>query len=56
MSKFQIWLNQGMTPAQIMLKWNAGGAKECSRGVNDYGAEYDSCEYVQVTMGYYNKF
>lgn len=56
MVKMQKWLDQGMTPAQIALKWNAGGARQCSRGVNSKGVAYDSCEYVQITMSHYNRF
>lgn len=54
MVKFQKWLDQGMTPAQIMQRWNQGGGEQCRKGVNSKGVKYDSCEYVQVTMNYYN--
>lgn len=53
MVKIQKWLDQGMTPEDIALRWNAGGARKCSQGVNSHGVAYDSCKYVEVTMGYY---
>lgn len=55
MVKMQKWLDQGMTPNQVALKWNAGGARQCSRGVNSKGVPYDSCKYVEVTMNHYYK-
>ncbi len=51
--KIEKWLNQGLTVGQIALKWNAGGAKTCSKGVNSKGIAYNSCEYVQsVAVNY----
>ena len=47
---FDMWLNDGMTEAQIALKWNAGGASRCSRGINRYGVAYDSCAYVAEVL------
>lgn len=55
MSKIQKWLDQGMTAQEIALKWNAGGAKTCSKGINSKGVPYDSCKYVEVTMNHYYK-
>lgn len=46
MKMIEGYLEQGMTAAQIALRWNAGGAKQCSRGTNRWGQEYDSCAYV----------
>ena len=48
----QKWVNEGLTAAQIGLRWNAGGAKKCSRGVNRYGVEYDSCAHVAKVLAY----
>lgn len=46
------WMAQGMSPRQIALRWNAGGATQCSRGVNKYGVEYDSCAHVSKVLAY----
>lgn len=49
--KIQEWLDDGKTPQQILLYWNAGeGAKKCSKGVNKYKVKFDSCSYVQKGM------
>ena len=43
----QKYLNQGLTPSEIALKWNQGSHKKpCSSGTNSMGVEYDSCTYV----------
>lgn len=47
---FDEWLSEGMTEAQIALRWNAGGASHCSSGVNKYGVKYDSCAYVKGVL------
>lgn len=44
------WLQEGMTEAQIALRWNAGGARQCSSGVNRHGVKYDSCAYVKKVL------
>lgn len=51
----QKWVDQGMNAAQIALRWNAGGAKQCSRGVNKYGVEYDSCKHVGKVLAYLHR-
>lgn len=49
--KIQEWLDDGKTPEQILLYWNAGeGEKKCSKGVNKYKQKYDSCAYVKKGM------
>lgn len=53
MYRIQKMIDKGTSPERIMLNWNAGGAKQCSKGVNSKGVKYDSCEYVQVTMNHY---
>lgn len=53
-NKIQKWLNQGLTEEQIFLRWNAGGATQCSRGVNRQGVKFDSCEYVRKAVAFYN--
>lgn len=50
----EMWLDQGLTEAQIALRWNAGGASKCSSGVNKYGVKYDSCEYVRGVLALLN--
>lgn len=47
---FDRWLKEGKTEAQLALRWNAGGAKQCSSGVNKYGVAYDSCAYVKKVL------
>lgn len=46
------WVDEGLTPAQIALRWNAGGATHCSRGTNKFGVEYDSCAHVSKVLAY----
>jgi hypothetical protein len=41
----QKWLDQGLDAKAIALRWNAGGAKQCSSGINRHGVAYDSCAY-----------
>lgn len=42
-----------LQPQQVFLKWNAGGAKKCSRGITKAGIPFDSCAYVKRSMDYY---
>lgn len=49
------WLDEGLTARQIALRWNAGGATQCSRGVNRYGVEYDSCAHVAKVLAYLHR-
>ena len=45
------WMATGLTPAQVALRWNAGGnATKCSSGTNSYGVKYDSCKHVQTVL------
>ncbi len=44
------WLKEGMSEAQIALRWNAGGATRCSSGVNRHGVAYDSCAYQKKVL------
>ena len=46
------WVDSGMNAAQIALRWNSGGATQCSRGVNRHGVSYDSCAHVQKVLTY----
>ena len=46
------WSKSGLSPAQIALRWNAGGATHCSAGVNSQGVKYDSCAHVQKVLAY----
>lgn len=48
------WTDQGMSASQIALRWNAGGATKCSRGVNKLGVEFDSCAHVSKVLAYLN--
>jgi len=41
------WVDQGLSNDRIFLKYNAGGAKQCSSGRNKHGVDFDSCAYVQ---------
>lgn len=44
------WLQDGLSEAQIALRWNAGGSTQCSSGVNRHGVFYDSCAYVKKIL------
>lgn len=44
-----------LEPKQIFKVWNSGNLKPCSRGYNKNGNYYDSCQYVQEAMAFYNK-
>lgn len=55
MYKIDKWLKSGLNASQVALKWNAGGAKQCSKGINSKGVAFDSCRYVQLAMNHYNK-
>lgn len=44
------------TPEQIFLKWNAGErATKCSKGINKNKVAYNSCEYINKAINYYNQ-
>lgn len=43
--KIQAHLNEGYDEAEIARIWNQGNAGPCSKGINKYGVEYDSCLY-----------
>lgn len=47
---FDSWIKEGMTEAEIALRWNAGNATKCSSGVNRHGVAYDSCAYVKGVL------
>ena len=49
------WLAEGLTAKQIALRWNAGNAKQCSRGVNKHGVKYDSCAYQNSVLAMLNR-
>lgn len=44
------WMDRGDTASQIALRWNAGGARQCSSGTNSHGVKYDSCAYVYKVL------
>jgi hypothetical protein len=44
------WLQQGLTEAQIALKWNSGQTIRCSSGVNRHGVRFDSCAYQRKVL------
>lgn len=46
------WLSDGLTEAQIALRWNAGGATKCSAGINRHGVAYDSCAYQKKVLAH----
>jgi len=48
----EMWVDQGLSAEQIALRWNAGGATQCSSGVNSHGVKYDSCAHVQKVLAY----
>ena len=49
-------LSKKYTPEQIFLKWNAGErATKCSKGINKNNIRYNSCEYINKAINYYNK-
>lgn len=49
------WVDQGMNASQIALRWNAGGATQCSRGVNRHGVKYDSCAHIDKVLAYLHR-
>ena len=51
----QKWVDQGKSAAEIGLIWNAGGAKQCSSGINRYGVPYDSCAHVSKVLAYLHR-
>jgi hypothetical protein len=46
------WLSQGMTEAQVALRWNAGNATRCSSGINRHGVAFDSCAYQRKVLAH----
>lgn len=44
------WLQEGLTEAQVALKWNSGQTSRCSSGVNRHGVKYDSCAYQKKVL------
>lgn len=49
-------MSKKYSPNQIFLKWNAGeGATQCSQGINKNGIPFNSCEYINKAMNYYNQ-
>ncbi|MCP6727373.1 MAG: hypothetical protein KJI69_05190 [Patescibacteria group bacterium] len=52
--KIEKWLRQGLTVKEVALRWNQGShKKKCSAGVNKFGVEYNSCEYVNLVLKHY---
>ena len=48
---FGIWLAEGLTEADIALRWNQGThTRPCSSGINRFGVRYDSCGYKQKVL------
>lgn len=48
------WIDDGLRPDQIALKWNSGGLKH-KKGVNQWGVPYDTRDHVQRFMNFYNQ-
>lgn len=46
---FEKWMDEGLTPYQIALRYNGGEVKE-KKGVNKYGVKYDSGAYAQKVV------
>lgn len=45
------WVKEeGLSASRVALRWNAGGATHCSRGINNHGIEYDSCAYTKKVL------
>jgi len=54
--KIQTWRKEGKSVREVALLWNKGNLiYPCSKGVNDFGAPYDSCEYATTVVAYYHK-
>jgi len=53
--KIQKWLEAGKSVEQIALLWNQGHVGKCSRGTNQHGVDYDSCEYAVAVLAYYQQ-
>jgi len=49
------WVEEGKSVSEIALLWNQGHTGKCSSGYNKYNAYYDSCEYQNSVLAYYNK-
>ncbi len=49
-NKIEQWLRDGHTIKQIALLWNQGHTSRCKSGVNEFGVEFDSCEYVNEVL------
>ena len=45
----QRWMDQGLTDYQIGLKYNGGEVKE-KKGVNQFGAAYDTAAYARKLL------
>lgn len=39
------WLEEGLTPSEVALRWNQGHEGACSSGTNSKGVYYNSCSY-----------
>ena len=46
------WVDEGLSNDRVFLRYNAGGATRCSKGVNSLGVSYNSCHYVREGMNY----
>jgi len=44
------WVKEGLSNDRIFLRYNAGGATQCSSGTNSHGVDYNSCHYVETGM------
>jgi hypothetical protein len=53
--KVQEILEKKKTPEGVALAWNAGGATECSKGINKFNVKYDSCSYIKIFNNIFNK-
>lgn len=48
----QSWLDEGLSPAQIALRWNQGHEGQCKAGINKHGVAYDSCAYKNKVLAH----
>lgn len=49
------YFGKGYTAKDIALLHNQGHLGACSKGVNKFGVAYNSCDYYQTVLAYYNK-
>ena len=50
LTKIEEWLRDGHSTIQIALLWNQGNLSKCKSGINSFGVNYNSCEYVNEVL------